>query len=63
MQRNENARKKRLRAKKKKIIEKFGKELGTRISKDKLWIGMSEVILKEMRGNPKEKKVLIYQIK
>ena len=60
LQRNENARKKRLRAKKsrrkKKLIEKFGKELGTRISKDKLWIGMSEEILKEMKGNPKEKK-------
>ena len=60
LQRNENQRKKRLKAKnrkrKKKLIEKFGKELGTRISKDKLWIGMSEEILKEMKGNPKEKK-------
>ena len=60
LQRNENILKKRLKAKnrkrKKKLIEKFGKELGTRISKDKLWIGMSKEILKEMKGNPKEKK-------
>ena len=59
LQRNENARKKILKAQKskrlKKLVEKFGKELGTRISKDKLWIGMSEEILKEMKGNPKEK--------
>ncbi len=53
---NELAKERKKKAKKKaQLIEKYGKELGTRISKGVLWIGMSEEALKELKGKPGKK--------
>ena len=41
--------------KKTKFIEKYGKELGTKIAKGELWIGMSKEALMAIKGKPGKK--------
>ena len=43
------------RKKKAKCIEKYGEELGTKIAKGYLWIGMNEEALIAIKGLPKKK--------
>ena len=38
-----------------KFIEKYGKELGTKIAKGELWIGMNKEALMAIKGNPGKK--------
>jgi|TARA_B110000259_G_C13729304_1_gene287862 hypothetical protein len=41
--------------KKAKFIEKYGKELGTKIAKGELWIGMNKEALMAIKGKPEKK--------